>query len=147
MLAPKIGCPHSFLLAVTCLANILPESVAASQISLSRLVFEATPTKGPWTSYSLSPESHIHTPVSVLFANGTVSNPQSLVASEPYRSLLPPTALHGSSSSITLDFGKNVAGIPTITFSEGSDPGEVFGMAFAESKQFVSRTSDRSVII
>ncbi|KAG9118925.1 hypothetical protein FRC07_006305, partial [Ceratobasidium sp. 392] len=103
------------------------------------------PSNGPWTSYSLSPESRIHTPVSVTFSNGSVSNPETLVAPEPYRSLLPLTALHGSSASITLDFGKNIAGIPTITFGEGSDPGEVFGMAFAESKQFISRTSDRAM--
>ncbi|KAG8689131.1 minichromosome maintenance protein 5 [Ceratobasidium sp. 423] len=58
---------------------------------------------------------------------------------------LPPTALHGLSAALTLDFGKNIAGVPTITFGKDSQPGEVFGMAFAESKQFISRTSDRAM--
>ncbi|QRV81298.1 alpha-L-rhamnosidase [Ceratobasidium sp. AG-Ba] len=130
---------------LACPLALLAQCTAASYTSLSKLVFNASPTEGPWTSYSLSPESRIHTPVSILFANGTVSNPHSLIAQEPYRSLLPPASLHGQSASLTLDFGKNIAGIPTITFGKESDPGEIFGVAFAESKQFVSRTSDRAM--
>ena len=125
---------------------VLSERASASYTSLSKLVFEATPTKGPWQSYSFSPESRVITPVSVYFANGSISHPQTLVAPEPYRSMLPSTALHGQTAALTLDFGQNVAGIPTITFGKDSQPGEVFGMAFAESKQFISRTSDRCVI-
>ncbi|KAG8766374.1 hypothetical protein FRC12_006920 [Ceratobasidium sp. 428] len=143
MLGLKLEYLRLFRLATTCLACVSSVSAAAPHISLSKLVFESDPNNGPWTSYSLSPESRIHTPTSILFANGTASNPQSLVAPEPYRSQLPLAALHGSSASITLDFGKNIAGVPTITFGEGSDPGEIFGMAFAESEQFVSRTSDQ----
>jgi hypothetical protein len=121
------------------------QCVSASYSPFSKLVFDASPTKGPWQSYSFSPESRIHTPVSVLFANGTVSHADSIVAPEPYRSKLPPTELHGLSAALTLDFGKNIAGVPTITFGKDSQPGEVFGMAFAESKQFISRTSDRCI--
>lgn len=141
---PKTRMHHTgnrFRLAGIILA--LSECAYASYFSLSKLVFEATPTNGPWQSYSFSPESRVLTPVSVYFANGSISHPQTLVAPKPYRSLLPPTALHGQSAALTLDFGQNVAGIPTISFGKDSQPGQVFGMAFAESKQFISRTSDR----
>ncbi|CAE6476153.1 hypothetical protein ACGC1H_003221 [Rhizoctonia solani] len=133
------------LLVLATLIAFYAGTTHASYSALSKLVFEATPANGPWQSYSFSSESRVHTPVSVLFANGTISHATTIVAPEAYRSHLPPTTLHGLSAALTLDFGKNIAGIPTITFGEDSQPGEVFGMAFAESKQFISRTSDRAM--
>jgi hypothetical protein len=135
---------HSRRLLLCAVLSVLHiDGVSALYSPFSKLVFDASPTEGPWQSYSFAPESRIHTPVSVLFANGTITHANSVVAPEPYRSDLPPTQLHGLSAVLTLDFGKNIAGIPTITFGKESQPGEVLGMAFAESKQFISRTSDR----
>ncbi|QRW22854.1 DNA replication licensing factor MCM2/3/5 family pretein [Rhizoctonia solani] len=126
-------------------STLCKDSALASYSAFSKLVFQASPTEGPWQSYSFAPESRVQLPVSVLFANGSITHANSIVAPEPYRSNLPPTQLHGLSAALTLDFGKNIAGIPTITFGKESQPGEVFGMAFAESKQFISRTSDRAM--
>lgn len=53
--------------------------------------------------------------------------------------------LTSSTALVTLDFGVNTAGIVTLDFGPQSIPQTALGIAFAESKQFIGRGSDRSM--
>jgi hypothetical protein len=54
------------------------------------------------------------------------------------------TLIQSQGSYITLDFGKEVTGIATVTFSAASGAGESVGLAFSESTDFVGTNSDGS---
>jgi hypothetical protein len=55
-----------------------------------------------------------------------------------------PTTLSGKGAEIILDFGKEVGGILSITFSGSSDASQNIGVAFSESSLYVGPNSDNS---
>ena len=94
------------------------------------------PPPGAIEALNLSPTSRTVRPTAVQGTSGSVSNPQNVLSGQP-------TRLSGTNSSITLDFGKEVAGIATLSFGATSG-GQQVGLAFTESSLYIGRTSDAS---
>lgn len=86
---------------------------------------------------SYSPTSRTLKPTAVYRTSGSVANPQNVLSGQS-------TRISGSQSSITLDFGKEVAGMGTLSFGSTSDGGQRVGLAFSESSLYVGTNSDRS---
>ena len=91
----------------------------------------------PCAADNLSPTSRTLAPASVYTTVGTVTNPANVLSGQA-------TRLTGNGSSVTLDFGKEVGGIVTLTFAGSSDADQSVGLAFSESSQNVGDTSDAS---
>ena len=86
---------------------------------------------GDWDKYIYSPATRSSSPMSILSANGDVSDavPAHLI-------------LKGNGTQGVLDFGKEVAGIVTITYSaQGTGS---LGLAFTEAKNWTGEWSDSS---
>jgi hypothetical protein len=84
-----------------------------------------------------SPTSRTLKPTAVYSTSGSVANPQNVLSGQA-------TRISGSKSAITLDFGKEVGGLATLSFGSTSDSGQRVGLAFSESSQYVGTTSDLS---
>ncbi len=91
---------------------------------------------GAIEALNLSPTSRTVRPTAVQGTSGSVANPQNVLSGQP-------TRLSGTNSSITLDFGKEVGGIATVSFGATSG-GQRIGLAFTESSRFIGRASDAS---
>src|SRR2546421_2528078 len=91
---------------------------------------------GAIDALNLSPTSRTVRPTAVQGTSGSVANPQNVLSGQP-------TRISGTNSSITLDFGKEVGGIATVSFGATSG-GQRVGLAFTQSSQFIGRTSDAS---
>lgn len=91
---------------------------------------------GAIEALNLSPTSRTVRPVAVQSTSGSVTNPQNVLSGQPSR-------LSGTNSSITVDFGKEVGGIATLSFGATSGAQRV-GLAFTESSLYIGRTSDAS---
>ncbi|MEA5360425.1 hypothetical protein VA596_12840 [Amycolatopsis sp., V23-08] len=85
---------------------------------------------------NLSPTSRTVRPVAVQGTAGSVTGPQNVLSGQA-------TRLSGTNASITLDFGKEVGGIATLSFGATSG-GQRVGLAFTESSLYIGRTSDAS---
>ncbi|MGW1623957.1 alpha-L-rhamnosidase-related protein [Streptomyces sp. NPDC002172] len=98
----------------------------------------ATPAAAtPGDPYNLAPTSRTLAPVSVYRTAGSVSDPTHVLSHQA-------TRLNGSGSAVTLDFGKEVGGIVTLSFSGASSAGQSVGLAFSESSLYVGNSSDNS---
>ena len=84
-----------------------------------------------------SPTSRTLKPTAVYRTSGSVANPQNVLSGQP-------TRISGSQSAITLDFGKEVGGVTTLSFGGTSSSGQRVGLAFSESSLYVGNNSDRS---
>lgn len=84
-----------------------------------------------------SPTSRTVKPTAVYSTSGSVANPQNVLSGQP-------TRVSGAGSSITLDFGKDVGGLTTLSFGAVSGSGQRVGLAFSESSLYVGRNSDLS---
>jgi hypothetical protein len=89
--------------------------------SLAQTVFDARPDQGPWTDYMFAKETRIHVPASVYASEGSIDNPGAL-CDDPKTSS---TMLRGRDATLTLDFGLNINGIPTLTFGSASHQGQI----------------------
>ncbi|KAJ5323179.1 hypothetical protein N7452_011468 [Penicillium brevicompactum] len=85
----------------------------------------------PYQRYILAPKSRDLVPSSVHNVNGTVTNAQSLTSPSGH------ATFHGV-SSVTYDFGLNVAGLVTLDVGESSSPSAFLGVTFSESSLWVS---------
>ncbi|KAK4954039.1 hypothetical protein LTR66_013614, partial [Elasticomyces elasticus] len=86
----------------------------------------------PHDQYILAPPSRTLDPVSVYKINGTVTGAESLLGSKPGSAIIT-----GINSSITYDFGKNIAGV--VTLSIGSvDKEQFIGLTYTESSLWIS---------
>lgn len=91
----------------------------------------------PWDAYNLSPATRTVRPVAVFATQGEVTDPQAVLKGRR-------TTLSGAGASLTLDFGKEVSGLTTVSFA-GSDGPQTVGLAFAESSRYAGfPTSDAS---
>ncbi|KUI68226.1 hypothetical protein VM1G_03896 [Cytospora mali] len=84
--------------------------------------------------YILAPASRTVSPVSVYQVNGTVDNAQGLISGAT-------ATFRGSSqgnSSVTLDFGINIAGQVSLTAGESTDPSAAIWLTFTESSLWIS---------
>ncbi|GHH34921.1 hypothetical protein FHS35_005364 [Streptomyces umbrinus] len=84
-----------------------------------------------------SPTSRTLKPTAVHKASGSVANPQNVLSGQP-------TRISGSQSAITLDFGKEVGGVTTLSFGSTSSGSQRVGLAYSESSLYVGNNSDRS---
>lgn len=110
--------------------------VAAQAAPLGTAQAEPGHDSAPWERYNLSPSSRTLHPVSVFRTSGTVDGADAVLKGGK-------TGLSGAGSSITLDFGKEVSGLTTLSFA-GSDGPQKVGVAFSESSTYVDTTSDAS---
>ena len=91
---------------------------------------------GAIEALNFSPTSRTVRPTAVQGTSGSVANPQNVLTGGA-------TRISGTNSSITLDFGKEVGGIATLSFGATS-VGQRVGLAFTESSLFIGRASDAS---
>ena len=91
----------------------------------------------PWSAYVLAPSSRIVAPVAVRATTGTTQNANNLLGGDT-------AMMSGRGSSITLDFGKEVGGLVSVTFPEAGSASESVGLAFTESSDYIGPVSDGS---
>lgn len=96
-----------------------------------------SPSASACRRYDQSPASRTLYPASVYRTTGTVSGPRAVLGGHP-------TRITGAGSSVTLDFGKEVAGIVKVHFAAASDASQSLGLAFSESPSYVGEQSDAS---
>lgn len=90
----------------------------------------------PYDQYILAPSSRTLNPVSIygdIF--GSVSNSESLTKSQAG------SAVFQDDSSVTYDFGKNIAGVVTLNIGSVSDSDQYIGVTFSESSLWISNKS------
>lgn len=107
---------------------------------LPNIVFNASPSSGPWQEYNFAPESRIQFPREIFATEGDVQKASSVLAGKHGDMIL-----SGKDALITFDFRVNTCGIVTLDFGRLSDSGQKVSIAFSESKAFVGRGSDRSM--
>jgi hypothetical protein len=90
----------------------------------------------PGQNLNYSPHSRTVRPVAVYNTSGTVTDAGAVLSGRR-------TRLTGAGSFVTLDFGKDVAGLVSLRFA-GSDGAQRVGLAFNESSMYVGTTSDAS---
>lgn len=88
----------------------------------------------PYEEYILAPRTRTLYPDSVHSSNGSVSNPDSLTASSG-------SSVFQDDSATAYDFGKNIAGLVTLTIGSVSDGNQYIGVTFSESSLWVSNRS------
>ncbi|HEV7978653.1 MGH1-like glycoside hydrolase domain-containing protein [Amycolatopsis sp.] len=111
-------------------------STQASPRPLPAELAAAAPPPGAIEALNLSPTSRTVRPTAVQGTTGSVANPQNVLSGQA-------TRVSGTNSSITLDFGKEVSGIATLSFGATSG-GQQAGLAFSESSLYIGRASDAS---
>ncbi|KAJ5641822.1 hypothetical protein N7490_005822 [Penicillium lividum] len=89
-------------------------------------------TSVPYEEYILAPRSRDLTALSVYQVNGSVTNANSLTQSSGG------TASFNGVSSVTLDFGKNVAGLVSLDVSSSSSSSAFLSVTFSESSLWIS---------
>ena len=127
---------HHFL----SLAMIAVAALAAGPAPSASAATPVTPTgvsKAALDDLNYSPTSRTVKPTAVHSTSGSVANPQNVLSGQP-------TRLSGSQAAITLDFGKEVGGLATLSFGITSDSGRRVGLAFSESSLYAGTNSDRS---
>lgn len=87
----------------------------------------------PYSEYILAPASRTVFPVSVYRTTGTVDNAEAIADSAADGSVI----LSGS-SSVTLDFGKNIAGQVSLTTTTSGNANATLGLTYTESSVYVS---------
>ncbi|MEV5783929.1 hypothetical protein AB0L42_23405 [Streptomyces sp. NPDC052287] len=107
-----------------------PASVAASATTTA-------PPQAETDALNFSPTSRTLKPTAVRSTSGNVTNPQNVLSGQP-------TRISGSQSAITLDYGKEVGGLATLSFGSTSGSGQRVGLAFSESSLYAGTNSDRS---
>jgi hypothetical protein len=117
-------------------ASVPSFAASAGPSALPAALAAVAAPPGAIEALNLSPTSRIVRPVAVQGTSGSVANPQSVLTGAP-------TRISGTNSSITLDFGKEVGGVATLSFGATSG-GQRVGLAFSESSSYVGRGSDAS---
>lgn len=87
--------------------------------------------------YSYAPISRSVSAVSVFATSGNVQNPSNVISGTA-------TRLNGRNTSVTLDFGKEVAGTVTVSIAAANDTSQQIGISFSESSLYIGLASDRS---
>jgi hypothetical protein len=124
------------LVAVAATMSAAPSSSAQTVSRARPAALAALVPPGAIEALNLSPTSRTVAPTAVQGTSGSVSNPQNVLSGQA-------TRLSGTNSSITLDFGKEVGGIATLSFGATSG-GQQVGLAFTESSVHIGRASDAS---
>jgi hypothetical protein len=86
----------------------------------------------PYSEYILAPASRTLHPFAVHKVNGTVDNAASLTGNSNGCAVF-----HGI-SSVTYDYGKNIAGVVSITAGTSSSPDALIGLTYTESSLWIN---------
>jgi len=100
------------------------------------LCFQTT-SAALFSQYILAPPSRTVFPVSIHTINGTVSNALSLISLTGTDNTTGTATIQGT-SAVTLDFGKNIGGIISITVGNSSAADAWIGITFSESSLWIS---------
>ncbi|KAJ6096976.1 hypothetical protein N7486_007722 [Penicillium sp. IBT 16267x] len=92
----------------------------------------AAASRVPYEEYILAPSSRNLNPTSVYQVNGSVTNVNSLTQSSGSG------AIFNGISSVTLDFGKNVAGLVSLDVKSASSSSAFLSVTFTESSLWIS---------
>lgn len=107
-------------------------SFAMQRISSFLLPAAAVAASVPYQQYILAPASRTVLPSSVYSTNGSVTSPEALT--QPSSS----GATFNGVSSVTYDFGKNIAGLVSLGVGESSAADAFLGVTFTESSLWIS---------
>src|SRR2546423_295459 len=124
------------VLGLASFSAIPPSSAQDEPRPLPAALATVAAPPGAIEALNLSPTSRTVRPTAVQGTSGSVANPQNVLTGGAAR-------ISGTNSSITLDFGKEVGGIATLSFGATSG-GQQVGLAFTESSLFIGRASDAS---
>ncbi|MFJ6086976.1 MGH1-like glycoside hydrolase domain-containing protein [Streptomyces sp. NPDC092369] len=127
--------PRALGLAAVVAAALLTAPAPATSAATSTSATDVRPAAVAAPNYS--PTSRTVKPTAIYRTSGSVANPQNVLNGQS-------TRISGSQSAITLDFGKEVGGVTTLSFGSTSDGGQRVGLAFSESSLYVGNNSDRS---
>jgi hypothetical protein len=86
----------------------------------------------PYEEYILAPSSRTLRPVSVYNVNGTVAGAETLSLGQAG------SATFQDHSAVTFDYGKNIAGVVSLSIGELSDSHQLIGLTFSESSLWIS---------
>ncbi|KAF8847178.1 Six-hairpin glycosidase [Acephala macrosclerotiorum] len=86
----------------------------------------------PYSEYILAPETRTLYPAAVHKVNGTVTNAASLIGSSTG------SAVFYGNSSVTFDYGKNIAGVVSVTIANSSSPDALIGLTYTESSLWIN---------
>ncbi|MFD9001552.1 trehalase family glycosidase [Streptomyces sp. NPDC059582] len=115
----------------------MPSTGAAPSASAAASTLTTGAREALLDPLNYSPTSRTLKPTAVYSTSRNVANPQNVLSGQP-------TRISGSRSAVTLDFGKEVGGLATLSFGVASDSGQRIGLAFSESSLYVGTSSDRS---
>ncbi|KAJ5885852.1 hypothetical protein N7504_011688 [Penicillium tannophilum] len=101
-------------------------------VTLLLLPLVAAASRVPYEEYILAPSSRDLNPASVYQVNGSVTNAKSLVQFSGKG------ATFNGVSSVTLDFGKNVAGLVSLDVNSTSSSSAFLSVTFTESSLWIS---------
>jgi len=85
----------------------------------------------PYSEYILAPASRTVYPASVYKVNGTVTGAESLFQASG-------SAVFNGVSSVTFDYGKNIAGVVSVTVGSSSSPDAFIGLTYTESSVWIN---------
>ena len=111
--------------------------VSASLLGVDPTVASAALSAAAPTVSNYSPTSRTLTPTGLYNYTGTVTAPANVLSGNP-------TRISGAGSTLSLDFGKEVGGLVTLSFGATSDANQRVGLAFSESSLYVGTSSDAS---
>ncbi|TVY43620.1 hypothetical protein LOCC1_G005098 [Lachnellula occidentalis] len=97
--------------------------------------FLATALAQDYTSYIHAPDSRVLHPVGIYQNNGQIVNANSLLGSSNG------SAKFSGPSSITFDYGMNIAGIVSVTVGSSSSPDATISLTYTESSLYISNQS------
>jgi hypothetical protein len=86
----------------------------------------------PFSEYILAPNSRTLFPATVHQVNGTVTGAESLAGSSTG------SAVFNGVSAVTFDYGKNIAGLVSVTVGNVSSPDAFIGLTFTESSIWIN---------
>src|SRR5579872_5567736 len=133
-----VDVPALWSLVGTCTAGVTPTPAPTPTITPTptstptpKSTPTPTPATQPWQQYNLAPASRTVSPVAVYATSGSIANPSNVLSGQP-------TTISGSGSYIILDFGKEVGGYTSLTFSGSSDANQSVGLTFSESSLYAT---------
>lgn len=97
-----------------------------------------------WQKYVRAPSSNIIAPQSIVTTSGQVTNPNALLQQGGQVTTLTRASGSNNIPSITVDFGQNTVGYLSINFAGASRTPPGIRLAFSETLQYLSDTSDFS---
>ncbi|KAL1682840.1 glycoside hydrolase family 78 protein [Schizophyllum commune] len=101
----------------------------------------ASAPSGPWDDFNYAPASRVVYPQRIYGTNGDVEHEDGLLSADAGS-----TTLSGADAWVTIDFGKEVGGVVSLTIDSASGDDASLALAFAESPLLINPTlSDDSV--